>query len=532
MEGTLKHRLLLLIAISVWMLSCTLPSSPFVATPESVTEQALLTHTPTMPPQPTTTPVPTLSPSPPIGLAAFWEYDGLDLFEQAMRPPFTADVAQFETATRYWLDLRVDSAALSLSGTAQIRYTNQEDAPLDEIVVRLLPNLPGFGATMELLAVLADGKPVEPVFKYQNSAAYLPLQTPLEPGQAIVLTLSYESTLPQAATAGYAQYGYIDRVLALPAAYPLIPVYDDEGWNVELAPSYGDPTFSDTALYLARITLPGEMAVAASGAIVETKANPDGTATHLAASGPMRDFNVVASADYQVVAQNVDDVRVSAYYRTGDDAGGQLALDYAVYALRYLQTLIGPYPFSELDVMATPTEAGGIEYPGLIVVAQDLYDRSGGYFELVTAHEVIHQWWYSLVGNDQLDEPWLDEALTQYTTLLYFEERYGDEVAQEILRDSFEGWYKSLPVEEQGIQIGRPVAGYSDHQYGPIVYGKGPVFFHALRGQIGDAAFFRLLKAYFEQYRYGIAYPADLLTLAEQVSGQELDALYAEWVGE
>lgn len=528
----MKYRLLILIVASVWVLGCVLPSATRMATSEVAPTSITPTHTPTMPPKPTPTPTPTPLPASLIDLAAFWDYDGLELFEQAMRPAFATDVAQFERATRYWLDLRVDLAALTLSGTAQIRYTNQEDAPLNEIVLRLLPNMPGLGASMELSDVVVDGKPVEPTLDYQGSAAYLPLQTPLKPGQSISLTLTYKSTLPDNTSAGYAQYGYIDQVLALPAAYPLIPVYDDEGWNVELAPHYGDPTFSDTALYLVRITLPGEMTVATSGTIIETKANADGTTTHLAASGPMRDFNMVASADYQVIMQDVDDVRVSAYYRTGSDAGGQLALDYAIYALRYFQRLIGPYPFSELDVMASPTTAGGIEYPGLIVVAQRFYDQAGGHFELVVAHETIHQWWYSLVGSDQLDEPWLDEALTQYTTLLYFEERYGQEIAQTILRDSFESWYKSLPVEVQAIKIGLPVAAYSDYEYGPIVYGKGPVFFHALRGRIGDEAFFELLKTYFEQYRYQVAYPQDLLDLAEEISGQELDELYEEWVGE
>ncbi len=520
----MKCRLLFLLLVGVGMLGCTLVPAP-AATPV-VTQQAAATNTPTV--SPTATPTPEL---PPIDLSVFWAYDDLDPFEQSMRPAFVADVAGLENVTRYWLDLRVDLAALTLSGTAQIRYTNQEDEPLDQIVLRLLPNLPGFGASMTLNAISVDGGPVEPTLEYQGSVARLPLAQALQPGQSVMLMMGYESTLPNNTAAGYAQYGYIEGVLALPAAYPLIPVYDDEGWNVELAPTYGDPTFTDTSLYLVRITLPGEMIIATSGTIIESKMNADGTATYLAASGPMRDFNMIASADYEMVSEMVGDVRVSSFYRRGDLSGGRLALDYTVYALRYYERILGAYPFTELDVVATPTTAGGIEYPGLIVIAQNLYDRTGGFFEMATVHETAHQWWYSLVGNDQLDEPWLDEALTQYTTLLYFEERYGPQVAQQILRDSFEGWYLSLPEEMQAIKIGLPVAAYSDYTYGAIVYGKGPLFFHALRGRIGDEAFFELLKTYFERYRYGVAYPQDLLDLAEEIGGQELDELYEEWVG-
>ena len=60
-----------------------------------------------------------------------------------------------------------------------------------------------------------------------------------------------------------------------------------------------------------------------------------------------------------------------------------------------------------------------------MVIAEGLFERNPIFYESATAHEVAHQWWYSLVGNDQIDEPWLDEALTQFTTALYFREMYG-----------------------------------------------------------------------------------------------------------
>jgi aminopeptidase N len=194
------------------------------------------------------------------------------------------------------------------------------------------------------------------------------------------------------------------------------------------------------------------------------------------------------------------------------------------------QELIGPYPFNELDVVATPTRAGGIEYPGLIVIAQSLYDQSGGFFELATVHEVAHQWWYSLVGNDQLDEPWLDEALTQYTSMLYYEKRYGEQAAARVRAAYFEGPYEQLAPDDRALPIGMPVAAYSNQLYGAIVYGKGPLFFHALRLRLGDAAFLRSLQAYANAYRYEVAYPDDLVDTVERVAGVEIDDLYEEWV--
>jgi aminopeptidase N len=346
----------------------------------------------------------------------------------------------------------------------------------------------------------------------------------------VEIGLTFGGTIPTDPASGYAQYGYYDGVLALPNVYPMIPVYDDEGWNVELAASYGDAAFTDTAFYLVRVTLPDDVLLVTSGVVVGRQENGDGTATHTAVSGPMRDFNLVASADYEMVSERVGQVEVTSYYRSGALAGGQRALDYAAGSLRVYERLFGAYPFSELDVVATPTRAGGIEYPGLIVVAEELYDREGGFFELATAHEVAHQWWYSLVGNDQLDEPWLDEALTQYATLLYFEQRYGQEVAERVRESVFERPYAVLQEQGMDMAIGLSVAAYSEGLYGAVVYGKGPLFFHALREQVGDETFTAILRTYYERYRYGVAYPADLLSVAEEVSGQELDALYEEWV--
>lgn len=516
-------KLLGLGCLVVWLTACVIAPRP----------------TPTPSPQPTWTLQAAASPTrlvtataqaTPTGPVVADVWADLSPFRRAMRPAFAADIDRFADATRYLIDLNVDLDALTVRGQARVRYTNRESVPLSEIVFRLLPQTPGYGGQMRVSAVQANGWAIKTTLRFNESALYVPLPADLLPGQSVELLLDFECALPSDTSAGYAQYGYIEEVLSLPNTYPLIPVYDDEGWNVELGPAYGDATFSDTSLYLVRVTLPSDFKVAASGVLVQQQHNADNTITYTFASGPMRDWNLVGSRSYVAISQQVDDVLVTVYYLEGDERGGNLVLDYATQAMRIYTDLLGAYPFNELDVVATPTTAGGIEYPGLIVVAQSLYDREGGFFEMATIHETAHQWIYSLVGNDQLDEPWLDESLTQYLSLLYFERRYGKQEAEMIRRDSFEGWYKSLGRADQKILIGLPVAAYSEHQYGAIVYGKGPLFFYEVRKQIGDKAFFDALRAYADDFRYEVAYPADLMGVLERVSGQDLDALYQTWV--
>jgi aminopeptidase N len=75
-----------------------------------------------------------------------------------------------------------------------------------------------------------------------------------------------------------------------------------------------------------------------------------------------------------------------------------------------------------------------------------------------------------------------------------------------------------------------PVADYEQNLYSALVYGKGPLFFHALRQELGDEAFFTLLQAYFASYRYGIASGPDLLAVVDGVSGRDLRVLFQEWL--
>ncbi len=244
----------------------------------------------------------------------------------------------------------------------------------------------------------------------------------------------------------------------------------------------------------------------------------------------MRDFNAVLGPDYQVQSHVVEEITVNSFFYSRHSQGGEWALDCATEAVRLFSTRFGPYPFTELDVVETPTRAGGIEYPGLVVINSTYYETLSERMEWVVVHEVAHQWWYSLVGNDQVDEPWLDEALTQYSTLLYFEARYGAAVAADLLEQVFQQPYEQLLESGRDAPSGLPVAAYSGEDYGPVVYQKGPLYLHALRQVVGDEDFWEILQTYFARNRYGVATPEDWLAAVEAVTGDEHRALYEQWI--
>jgi hypothetical protein len=511
--------------------NASLPTS--VASPTAVPITPIATASPSDPQKentPTLTPVPPLPESTPIPTPVV-DLQDLSPYQADLRSKFVSDVQTVPDATRYFIQVTlVPGESPTLTGVERVRYTNAETVPLDVLYFRLYPNLPGYGGKMTVERVMLNGSLVETALEAKESALRVPLDPPLIPGDVVDLTLWFRDTLPTDTTAGYGLFAFSDGVYALAGFYPTIPVYDDEGWNVEVAPPYGDATFTDVAFYQVHLTAPSDLTLVASGSTLQTLDNNDGTRTWVAVGGPMRDFYVAMSADYGVVSEEVDGTLVNSYYRSAQAEGGQLALQYAANALRLFSEEFGPYPYTELDVVATPTNAGGIEYPGAIVVAQGLYDQPGGFFELATAHEVAHQWWYGLVGNDQLDEPWLDESLTNYSAYLYYEGTAGQAQADVIKQRVFEAPYHAAQEAGQDRAVAGPVASFSEGNYSAIVYGKGPLFFDAVRAKLGDDAFFASLQAYLKAHRYGIAYPDDLIAAFDDTSGQNIDGLYDFWI--
>ena len=490
------------------------------------------TPKPTLNPTPTTAPQPTLPPPTAVAPTPVAGWDDLTLYKAAMLPQFADDVAQLDDPTQYHIDLVVDMETLTLRGSQRLLYTNNETVELSEIYFRLFPNTPDHGGRMSVERIIVNRQEPAVTYELSDTAMRVLLAEPLAPEAQLEILVDFKVVVPEGNQHGYGAFNHENGIMALAGFYPLVPVYDDEGWNVELAADYGDVVYSDTALYNLHLTVPEDMVVVTSGSIVSEAEDNDGTRTLHCVSGPMRDFDVVISWDFVVKSTSVGQTTVNSYYLPMDEAAGERVLQYISDALRAYNERFGLYPFAEFDVVEVPITAAGIEYPGLIVIAQRFYEegQEGGFFEFATAHEVAHQWWYSMVGSDQVDEPWLDEALTNYSTLIYVEDIHGQREAQSILARYFEGPYRQVVEKGRDAVVAQPVAAFSEEDYSPIVYGKGPLFFHALRQEVGDETYFAIMREYLRQHKYKIATPESFMRVAESVSGRDLDAIYKQWI--
>ncbi|MFQ5342665.1 MAG: M1 family aminopeptidase [Anaerolineae bacterium] len=498
--------------------------------PSPATQPSPAIQLPSTPqPSPAIQPSPTIQPSPNQAQA------------QAMLPDAQGDLATLSDLTRYAIDVTIDYNNLSFKGREVVDFTNTERTPLDRLYFRLFPNGGrSYGnGSLTVSSVTVDGETVGPALSLEDTVLEVRLPAILKRGQSTQLALEFEGTVPRdfggsGEQSGYGIYNFAEGVMALAGWYPILAVFDDEGWNLDPTSATGDSVYSDAAFYIVNVTTRSDLVLAATGVAVSQQVL-DGTTRYRYVSGPARDFFMILSPDFEKATGSLDGIAVNSYYLPGNQAGGQSSLQVAVDAVRTYERRFGPYPYVELDVVDAPMKnAAGVEFPGIVLIGDFLYDNyTNPFFAVATAHEVAHQWWYNVVGNDVIDEPWLDEALTTFSSAVYFQDEKGPGAFQQNLQQWQQGYDQAVEKGQDDL-VTRPLRYWDqpEHQaqYGAIVYLKGALFFQAVRDEIGDDAFFKALQTYYQAEKYRIATPDDLLNAFEQAAGRQLDDLYEEWL--
>jgi hypothetical protein len=466
----------------------------------------------------TLTPLPTLPPTPDAKSANQ---------TMALLPQFAEDADSFPDATRYWIEVTVDidptGDKARLVGWARIRFYNPLDVALQDLVLMLWPNDSQSRAMMTAGPVLIDGRLVEAEEELDGIALRMQLPHALPARGTLDVSLPFWIEAGQIHRENPQRFGIAQGVLIAPTFYPLVPRLVNDEWQAEAPIQVGDRTNSDTAFYRVEITAPVDLTLVASGTEIERDQNEEGTQHVVYVTGPMRDF-AFALGDFGMKSRKVDDVTLNVWTLPEHIEDQDKVLDAAAVQFRLLNEHIGLYPYMELDLVDAPGAYGGIEYPGLVFIG------TMGSLNVInpTIHEVAHQWFYGLIGDDQLYEPWLDEAAATYAEALYYEHVVGVGRATGFLTD-LRDLLRQHP--DQAQPIGLSVAEYgtwSDNLL--FVYYKGALFFDALRRELGDPVFFEFLQMYFQRYRYGFASSQEFQDVAEETCGCDLDPLFELWV--
>ena len=213
------------------------------------------------------------------------------------------------------------------------------------------------------------------------------------------------------------------------------------------------------------------------------------------------------------MTQSVNGVDVSYYYYA--DVNPQASLTAACESLDYFGKTFGKYVYPTLSVVQTGFCYGGMEYPALTMISDEL-TTDGNIYTIV--HENAHQWWYAMVGSDQLNCAWQDEGLAEYSSLMFFESHPSYSFTRTGLigtaTKSYRSYYSvyNQIFGEANTSMNRNLKEYeSEYEYSNIAYNKGLIMFDMLRQSIGDDKFLGGIKKYYANNIYKLASCDDLL---------------------
>jgi hypothetical protein len=430
--------------------------------------------------------------------------------------------------THYQISARFDYDWSFVSVDQTITYTNSSGAPIADLLLVVEANRRFDTFRLKSLS-WESGEPVES-YQMEFHRLRIPLNQPLEPGQAVILKISYDLNLPEIPSPSAVDrplpFGYSTRQTNLVDWYPFFPPYLPEtGWAVHDPWFFGEHQVYDLGDYEVEIEMTGvrqNVTMAASA-----PAEIDGR-TYRYQMSSARSFAVSASNIYTVFSKKVGEVMVYSYAFTFDEKGGERALVDTAAALELYSRLFGPYPHKTLSVVEADF-LDGMEYDGLFFLSRGFYalfDGSPlGYLTAIAVHETAHQWWYGVVGNNQALEPWLDETLCTYTELLYYENLYPDLV---------DGWWEfRVDYQQPSGLIDGAIYDYNGFvSYRDATYLRGAQFIHELRGLIGDQAFFSFLQDYVSRSSlkpYGLASAGDFFATLLEHTSEDLRPLLEEY---
>ena len=393
----------------------------------------------------------------------------------------------------------------------EVRVFNKQNAPTEDLYFYLLPNL--LGGKVALNKLELNDKIITPVYENENALLRIDLLEPLARGKSVTVYFELTLELPEENKRNYNLLAFDEDIFSLAHIYPTLAVQDPEtGWLISIPPPHGDLLFAESSFFLLQVTLPKDMVLVSTGHIIKNEKRDNNKLLTIAA-GPVRDIFLAASKNFRVTETKIGNTKVNSYYVPPLKVNNEQILDNTLGALQSFNTRFGQYPFTEFDLVPLPTSALGVEFPGIVGITTSLYEtRDKTLLESVIAHEVGHQWFYSIVGNDQIKEPWLDEVLTQYATWLYYKDQYGKQGYWEF-RSSLESRWAA--IRNVTLPIDKPVDYYSSSEYSGIIYGFGGLVLEDLAEQMGERTFDDFLQTYYQNNKWGIASSEDFFELAK-----------------
>jgi aminopeptidase N len=383
------------------------------------------------------------------------------------------------------LKLTWDSRAIWVDSTATIKNTSGVD--IDRIELNTIAARLG---NIRLRPVTVDGVAV--AFSVTGQTIIVPLGGILPVDAVTRIRVRFSARL-QDDLAG--SHWLFTRVGAIADIYRWLP-WVSRRVTFE-RPNHGDPFVTPSSRDV-RVTITSDrrLDLATTGELVSTSSNGR---TKVFEAHDVRDFTVTASTNFDTRERRVGDTTVRVWYRPG--TRGAAWLDAAADAFAALEARLGPYGYPTFDVVQS---AGGsaMESPGLIWIPTG---TGASNLRYLAAHETAHQWFFGIVGSDQVREPFTDEALADFA-------------ARSILGIRRSSGCPIRPLD-------RSIYDYTARCYFEIVYIQGGNLINDARQAMGNDLFWATLRGYVEAHRHQLVSTATLLRTLDDATPLDLAAL-------
>ena len=407
-------------------------------------------------------------------------------------------------------DVALDYAAHRLVATQHVTLTNTFGVPLNSIMFNVpAAHTPG---VFDLQQVTLADQSADYAFSGTALSVQLPID--LQPARSISLTLKFSVDVPalgnDVTSFAAANLAYTADALNIGYWYPLLAPYrSGTGWLEVPWQPIGDPFASDVADYTATITATPGVTVVGGGTL-----NQRGNVWRYDLPHA-RTFGLLASPRYREATVALNGVTYSFYTFPEHTSLATIGLQTMVRAHALFSAINGPYPYSTLRV-AEVSGPWSMEFSGFCALgATDIGDYDGttrNRLIRIMAHEVSHQWWYGVVGDDQVREPWLDEGFARFNELRYYE-AYSPQ-------DAAWWWSSVIGALRNPLPLNSATGHFRDHRtYLISIYNQDAYFLNDLRQTMGRTTFDAFVRDLYQRNAYHLLTTQDFFEVLGDHTG-------------
>jgi len=487
--------------------------------------------------------------------SCFWQFIFILLFF----PSFSFSLAFEEHApsiASYNIEVKLDAQNKKLLGKEILTFTNTSKKSVDTLFLHLYPNAfqndsttfmkeslfpervkkkEEYRSYMEIKKInLSSGYDLTEEKIIDETIMKLPLPKPLPPKDTIRLEVEFVVKLPQILV----RMGYSGKNFIMGQWFPKMAVLEEDGfWSAHQYHANSE-FFSDFGTYDISITLPLEYVVGATGYLKEEKINSDSTKTLVYHAEDVHDFVWVADPDYLISKRVVDGIELEFFHKPVHRKKVERIMDAAEFALKYYSSTFGKYHYKKFAIAEAEMGlgAGAMEYPMFITISPSMLSTDKIKLdELILFHEIAHQWWYGMVASNEFEEAWLDEGFSVYSERKALEEKFGNTANLVNLwgikigdKDLAKAGYLLDPQSDMPVKNSWEFQDFLSYQAN--VYYKASLLLQTLENLLGEEKMQKLLKEYFQRYKFKHPKTEDFIQLANEISGEDLNPFFSQFL--